>query len=177
MDLSEALQRQKACRNFQERAVPEETIAKILNATRLAVSVGDQQPWRFIVVRDEATKAKLANLLTKGGFLRTTPAVVVALGVEGERPAMIGGYVLSYLLDVAAAIQTFTLAATTEGLGTAWMTDFKEDRIKELFSLPDGVRVVGVLPLGFPLPEPNGTVPHNGKKSLSEVMAFERFTW
>ncbi len=177
MDLLEAFQRQRACRNFQERPVPEETIAKVLNGARMATSVENQQPWRFIVVRSEEMKTKLSNLVTKGAFLRTSPVVVVALGVEGERSVLVGGYTLSFLLDVAASIQNFILAATAEGLGTAWLSEFHEEKVSKLFGLPEGVKVVGILPLGFPVPDPPGTPVPNGRKSLSEVMAFERFTW
>jgi nitroreductase len=179
MDLIDAIQRQRPCRLFSPKPVPEEALHRVLNATRMSTSAGNQQPWRFIVVRNEDIKGKLAQAFTNGGFLRTAPVVVVALGVEGERPAMVGGYMLSFLLDVAASIQTFILAATAEGLGTCWLTDFKEDRVIELFQLPEGVHVVGMLPLGFPVPEPNGNGAKdtNGRKSLSEIMAFERFSW
>ena len=178
MDLHEAIKGRKSCRAFLGRPVPDEALQRVLNAARLAVSVENQQPWRFIVVRDEEKKRKLSQAVTKGNFLNSAPLVIVALGMEEASPALVGGYMLSYPLDVAASIQNFLLAATADGLGTCWCTDFKEDRIKELFGIPEGTRVVGVLPLGYPDPSNNGA--HNGdggRRSFSEIVAYDNFAW
>jgi nitroreductase len=177
MELHEAIRARASCRAFLSKPVPDEALQRVLNAARYAVSVANQQPWRFILVRDEEKKKRLSQAVTKGHFLLSAPLVVVALGVEEAQPALVGGYMLSYPLDVAAAIQNLLLAATAEGLGSCWCTEFKEDKIRELFEIPEGIRVVGVIPLGYPDPtaQPNGG--EGPRRTLSEVMAFDHFAW
>lgn len=177
MDLLDAIQRTKPCRSFQPRPIPEDMLTRVLNAARMAPSVDNQQPWRFLVIRDEGTKDKLSQVVTKGTFVRSAPVVVVAIAAEGETPSLVGGYVLGYLLDVAISIDHLALAATSEGLGACWLTEFKADKISKMLSIPEGFHVVGVVPLGFPSPEANDGKQLNGRKSLAEVTAYERFNW
>lgn len=176
MELLEAVKGRRSCRAFNPRPIPDESIQRVLNAARMAASVNNQQPWRFIVVRDVDKKHKLSQVVTKGHFMNAAPIVVVACGVEEASPALIGGYMLSYPLDVAASIENLWLAATAEGLATCWLTDFKEERIRDLFGIPEGTKVVGVLPVGYPDPAAatNGA---EDRKSFSEVVAFDTFNW
>ncbi|MCL4324841.1 MAG: nitroreductase family protein [Candidatus Thermoplasmatota archaeon] len=177
MDVLDAIQRMKPCRFFQTAPVSEEVLKRVLNAARLSPSIDDKQPWRFLVIRDEVTKEKLSQLLSKGAMVRSAPVIVVAIAAEGESPSLVGGLVLSHVLDVAVSIENLSLAATAEGLGIYWITDFKADRISRFFNIPEGFQVVGILPMGVPLPEAPGAKPPNGRKSLAEVTAYERFPW
>lgn len=178
MDVQEAIRSWRACRAFQLRPIQDEALQRVLNAARFASSADDQQPWRFIVVRDEETKRKLAQLVTKGHFLTMAPIVLVALGVEEASAPLLGGYMLAYPLDVAASIQNLLLAATGEGLGSCWCTEFREEKVRELLKVPDGVRVVGVLPLGYPDGANGSNGSKNGaRKTLSEVVAYDHYTW
>lgn len=43
--------------------VPDESIMKIIEAARWAMSGGNAQPWEFIVVKEQDTKDKIANAL------------------------------------------------------------------------------------------------------------------
>jgi len=55
-----------------------------------------------------------------------------------------------YPIDTAIAIDHITLCAVAEGLGTCWIGAFFEDRVKEILSIPPEIRVVALLPLGYP---------------------------
>jgi nitroreductase len=177
MEVHEAIRSWKPCRAFQLRPIQEEVLKKVLNAARFAPSAGDQQPWRFVVIRDEEDKKRVANVVTKGHFLTMAPVVLVALGVEEAASAVLGGYMLAYSLDVAAAIENLVLAAHAEGLGSCWCTEFKEDRLREILKIPEGVRVIGVVPLGYPDPTAAGNGGPAQRKSLSEIVAYDGFTW
>jgi len=51
----------RSIRRFKPDAVPQETLEKILEAGRWAMSGANAQPWEFVVVRDATTRAKLAE--------------------------------------------------------------------------------------------------------------------
>ena len=51
----------RSIRRFKPDAVPQETLEKILEASRWAMSGANAQPWEFVVVRDATTRAKLAE--------------------------------------------------------------------------------------------------------------------
>ena len=62
MELDEAMRTTFACRDFTDDPVPDETIYKLLEVARFAPSGGNRQGNRVIVVRDPATRARLAEL-------------------------------------------------------------------------------------------------------------------
>jgi 5,6-dimethylbenzimidazole synthase len=54
----------RSVRRFKADAVPEETLEKILEAGRWAMSGANAQPWEFLVIRDAKTRALLADSWT-----------------------------------------------------------------------------------------------------------------
>jgi nitroreductase len=61
MDLFDAIQGRKSIRKFKRTQVPDEDIKKILDAGRLAPSANNTQPWSFVVIKDKALLAKMAD--------------------------------------------------------------------------------------------------------------------
>jgi nitroreductase len=57
---------------------------------------------------------------------------------------------LCYPIDVAIALDHMTLAAVELGLGTCWIGHFDEGKVKELLGIPEKIRVVELMPLGYP---------------------------
>jgi nitroreductase len=60
-DFVDLLHTRKSIRRFTPDEVPEQTIEKILEAGRWAMSGANAQPWEFVVVRDAQTRARLAE--------------------------------------------------------------------------------------------------------------------
>jgi nitroreductase len=61
MDLFEAIQGRTSIRKFKRTPVPDEDIKKILDAGRRAPSASNTQPWSFVVIKDSALLAKMAD--------------------------------------------------------------------------------------------------------------------
>ena len=55
--------------------------------------------------------------------------------------------------DLAIAMDHLILAATNEGVGTCWMSNFKPDVAKAALSLKDHQHVFALTPLGYPRPD------------------------
>ncbi len=61
MELIDAIRGRRSTRSFLDRPVEEEKLRDVLEAGRLAPSARNMQDWRFIVVRDKATRQQLAE--------------------------------------------------------------------------------------------------------------------
>lgn len=61
MDLFDAIEGRTSIRKFKPTPVPDEDLLKILDAGRHAPSASNSQPWRFVVIRDKALLAKMAD--------------------------------------------------------------------------------------------------------------------
>jgi nitroreductase len=180
MDLLEAIRSYRPCRQFQTRPVPSEKIKAVLAAARLAPSQGNLQPWRFIVVQDDERKRLLAQACVRGKPVAEAPVVIVAFAVEEDIPLTVGGYISAYPLDVAVAIDHLRLAATAEGLGTLWLIDFHEDKVRTVLGgVREGIHPIAIIPIGFPA-DPNGVAKgpdSEGRKSLDEIIAYNEYAW
>jgi nitroreductase len=63
VDLAESLRTTGSTRDFTDQVVEDATIVSILDDARFAPSGGNRQPWRIVVVKDRATRRRLADLM------------------------------------------------------------------------------------------------------------------
>jgi len=161
-------------RRFRPDPIDDAILRRVLAAAHSAPSVGHSQPWRFIVVRDPATRTR-AGLLADRERLRQAALLapdsarrLLDLRLEGLREAPVGVVVCcdrrtppegvlgratfadADMWSCAAAIQNLWLAARAEGLGLGWVTLFRPDDLATLVGLPAGVATLGWLCLGWP---------------------------
>jgi nitroreductase len=168
MDIYEAVKIRKSVRAFKNEDVPEDVLTRILDAGRLAPSANNFQEWRFVVVRDEKTRRKIARAACRQTFVGEAP-VVLACCAKDSRHVMTCGQP-SYPIDAAIAIDHITLCAAAEGLGTCWIGAFYEDEVKQILGIPPAIRVVALLPLGYPRdPQPVRKL----RLSLERIISYE----
>ena len=143
MDVFEAIKRRRSVRSYESTPVPIEKLRKVLEAARLAPSAGNVQPWQFIVVIDSDKRRKIAKGCRFGRFLAEAPVVIVGCGDHRASPRW-------YAIETCIAMENLVLAATGEGLGTCWIGFFNEEEIREMLKIPNRLKVVALLALGYP---------------------------
>ena len=169
MDIYDLIRLRKSVRAYLPRDVEEDKLMRVLDAGRRAPSAGNRQEWRFIVVRDENIKKKLAGASNQA-FIAEAP-VVIACCAEDQGHIMPCG-LPSVLIDAAIAIDHITLAAVAEGLGTCWVGGFNADKTRKILNIPENVVIVELLPLGYPT-DPSEV--QKDRKALDEIV--KRETW
>jgi len=172
MNVSQAIRKRRSVRAYLNKPVEEEKLRRVLEAARLAPSARNMQEWRFVVVRDKATREKLVDAAKGQKFVGEAPVVIAACGTITDYTMTCGQ--LTYPIDLAIAVDHMTLQAVEEGLGTCWVGAFHEEKAKEVLGIPKGVRVVALLPLGYPSHEtPEQEKP---RKPLSEIVVYEKWS-
>lgn len=71
-DILTIMKTRRSIRRYKKKDVPDELLAKIMEAGRWAPSGDNGQAWRFIVVRDTETKRALGRIATEGSGRRFT---------------------------------------------------------------------------------------------------------
>lgn len=161
-------------RRYRPDDVPTDLIRTVIEAGHHGPSVGHSQPWRFIVVRDDATRERAAAMADAERLRQAellTPdrrRRLLDLQLEGIREAPLGLVVAcdrrtpasgvlgrntftdADLWSCAAAIENMWLTARAHGLGMGWVTLFRPDELCALLGLPEGVETLGWLCLGWP---------------------------
>ena len=170
MDVMEAIKKRKSIRGYQNKEVEEEKLNLVLEAGRLAPSASNRQEWKFIVVRDKEIREKLGVAAHHQGFVGEAPIVIIACAATETEHIMPCGQ-LSYPIDLAIAVDHITLKAVEEGLGTCWIGAFDEKEVKKILGIPEPVRVVALLPLGYPVSISSSTP----RKNKGEIILFEKW--
>lgn len=169
MDVFTAISRRKSVRKYKDKAVDETVLRQVLDAGRIAPSAGNRQDWKFIVVRDQETRRKLAIAAKGQMFVEQAPVTIVGCAIEPTYLMMCGQS--AGILDISIAFSFMMLAATEQGLGTCWLGAFDENAVKTILDVPDQTRVVAMTPLGYPDEVPAG----RPRKDMSEVVCFDKF--
>jgi len=169
MDVMDAIKQRRSIRNYADRPVENEKLNLILEAGRLAPSAANRQEWRFVVVKDPETRQKLMKAAKGQAFVGQAP-VVIAACAETDNHVMSCGQ-LCYPIDVAISVDHMTLKAMEEGLGTCWVGAYYEEEVKKILGIPDDIRVVELLMLGYPADMP----PPRPRLSMSEILHYEKW--
>lgn len=135
----------------------------------MAPSAGNTQEWNFIVVKDEEIKKKLAKAALDQDFIAEAPVVIVVCADLEKISLRYGkrGELLYSIQDTALAIQNILLSAHALGLGSCFVGAFDEERVKSILELPDNLRPLAILPIGYPAEQPE----------KPRRINFENLTW
>lgn len=170
MDVSEAIKKRRSVRRYLDKPIEEEKLNNVLEAGRLAPSASNRQEWRFVVVRDGEVKRKLGEAANGQTFVGKAPVVIAACAVTDEHVMSCGQ--LSYPIDVAIALDHISLAAVEQGLGTCWIGAFNEEKVKEILGIPEKVRVVELMPLGYPATQ---AMKDKNRLPFSKIVKYEHW--
>jgi 5,6-dimethylbenzimidazole synthase len=177
-------------RRFRPEALPPFALERLIETACLAPSVGLSQPWRFVIVDDEARRAGVRE-----NFAASNKAALA--GYAGDRALRYARLKLAGLDDaphqlavfadpvtatgsglgratmpetiefsVVAALTTLMLAARAVGIGVGWISILNPAALTTLLDVPAGWRLIGYLCLGYP--EAEDSVP------MLERAAWER---
>ncbi len=158
--------RQRAIRKIDpSRDVDDSLIEQILTVGTHAPSGGNRQPYRFIVVRDAAVRAQLADIYDGianrrygNSDSRTTwtdvPVLIAICSQPGDAPADANpdSARAAKAASILPSVQNMLLAITALGLGSVLTTLWKDEdaKVNAVLGLPDGAEVHVILPVGWP---------------------------
>jgi len=168
MEFYETVKTRRSIRSYKGKEIPEEKLLRVMDAARVAPSGHNRQYWKFYIVESEDKKRKVAEACSGQTWIAEAPEVIVATG--WKVPFSRGGYMgdMTFTMDVSIAFTHLILAARAEGLGTCWIGDFSNEKVKEALGLPEKEYVVAVTPIGYP--DKGGFTENTSRKKLDEVM-------
>jgi nitroreductase len=199
-ELRALVERRRSTRGYDEsREVSDEIIRTILDCARWAPSGGNGQPWEFIVVRDQATRYRIADYYMKqmeqkremdlavrgtakmtGDGFRHAPVHIVVLGDPRVKEAYPIRTKLEkaeshFITGLANATLLIHLAAASLGLASQYVSDanspYMETMLKVLLKIPEPLRIYHLVPIGYG----KGNVIAPTRRSLEEIIHHETY--
>lgn len=171
----------QSVRAYQDRKVEEEKLHQLIEASRLAPSASNGQPWKLIFVTEPALKDQVADatfstMVSFNKFVPQAPVLVV-IAIEKTRVVtQIGGLLKKRdfpLIDIGIIAEHFCLQATELGLGTCMLGWFDEQRIRKLLHIPNQIRIGLVISLGYP--PPGYRLRNKQRKKVEDMCSFNRY--
>lgn len=164
-------------RRFRQDPVEVGLLQDILEQACLAPSVGNSQPWRFVLVESaecrkaaldsflacnaaalaeyEGPQARLYASLKLAGLQEAPVQLAVFCDSTTRRGHGLGRRSMPEALEhsVVAAVHTLWLAARAHGLGVGWVSILDPARLRERLDAPASWSLVAYLCIGYPKEE------------------------
>jgi 5,6-dimethylbenzimidazole synthase len=173
--LLDLLRWRRDVRRFQRTALPDGAIERLIAIACLSPSVGLSEPWRFVLVEDEARRSAIrqcfeacnADALAlqtpdravlyarlKLAGLDDAPCQIAVFSDHGTMQGKgLGALTMPETLDysVVNAIHTLWLAARAEGIGLGWVSILDPVRVAAILDVPPAWTFIGHLCIGYPV--------------------------
>ncbi len=147
MDMLELIRGRRSIREYKKDSPSDDQIDTLLEAARWAPSGLNNQPWRFLVIKDRARREGLSVFTKYGDIIRDAPvAIVVCMDIAD-----------SYnrdkdMMAIGSCIQNICLEAHALGLGTCWLGEIlnRKEEAAEFLGLDADMELAAVVAVGYP---------------------------
>lgn len=170
-DFFATVRHRQSVRKYQpDMGVEPEKLHAILEMACAAPSAGDLQSYRIVVARDRALRAALGRATHDQDFIAEAPVCLVFCAEPGRSAGEFGdrGASLYAIQDTTIAAAYAQLAIVAAGLGSTWIGQFDDARVRQALDLEPGLTPVALLSLGYPAEVPAPT----HRRPLRELVDF-----
>ena len=133
METTEALIHRRSCRNYSDRPVEAEKLARIIEAGQYAPSGMGRQPVTFVAVTDPTTVERLSQLNAQVMGSNSDPFY----GAKTVVVVLVDRSVPTHLEDGSLAMGNLLNAAYALGVDSCWI-----HRAHEVFDSPEGLELL-----------------------------------
>jgi nitroreductase len=146
-DILRSLRRTRQVREFTDEPLTDAELDAITDVARWTGSSRNNQPWRFLTIRDPATIRRLeaAGLPQTRSLKTATAAIATVLTADPDR-------VVADTYDDGRAAERMLIAAGMLGLaaGITWVRPDVLPAIRQILDLPEDRMVRTIMSLGHP---------------------------
>ncbi len=152
MDFKQVVKKRFSMRKFQSTPVPEILVKEIIDLAKLAPSAGNLQTYKVVISKKNLTQVE-------------APINLVICADQERSASRYGGRGknLYALQDATIFASYLQLAAVDAGLASVWVGAFKESKIKSLLNIPEHLRPIAIICMGYPIGEKSGRRRRNYK--------------
>ena len=147
MDFMELARARYSVRKFTDQAVEQEKLDTILEAGRIAPTARNFQPQKVYVLRSPESLAK-AEKLTPCIYGASTVLLICCDMDRVWKNPLRPGY-STWEVDTSIVTTQMMLAAWELGVGSVWVGCFNDEEVAKALGLPENIRPVAFLPLGY----------------------------
>lgn len=147
MTLLDEIRSRRSVRKYKNETVTDQLINDILEAGRWAPSGMNNQPWRFVVIKDKTFKMKLSTMTNYSGIVSGSD---FCIAVFYNSPA--GYHREKDIMSIGACIQNMLLYAHHLGIGSVWLGEIlkNKDKTSEILGINQSNEFMALIAFGYP---------------------------
>lgn len=151
MNIEECIKTRRSVRKYKDNPVDWDKITQILEAGKFAPSAGNLQNWKFVVVRKDDVRKKLAQAAFDQDWMEDAPVHIIVTGEPEKAERFYGsrGERLYTIQSCAAAVENMLLMANELGLGSCWVGAFDERKVKRAVNMPENAVPQAIITVGY----------------------------
>ena len=167
MEFENIIRERKSTRLFSSKEVEQEKLDKILEAGRIAPTAKNTQPIKILVVK---TKEGLEKIDNASPCRYKAPVVLLVCG-DKEKTYVKDDYPM-YAIDCSIVTTHMMLEATNLGVDNIWIEYFDSQKIIDAFDLPENIKPVCMLPIGYKAKLCPPSPMHKMRKSIDKIVEY-----
>lgn len=156
MELYQGLLTRRSIRKYKNQKISRQDLEDIIKAAQHAPSAHNKQPWEFLVIEDQPTLSSLRSVQRWTSFAKEAPCAIIVCGnIEQTFSRDKDDEKWDYAdIDCSLATENLMLAAHAKGIGTCFCgaspMPLVVDGLRELLGLPQNIRPVAIIIMGYP---------------------------
>lgn len=167
----DAIRARRNVRTYEDRAIPEGDLDRILEAARRTPSSMNQQAWDFVVVTERDRLRELATAWRYAAHVAVS-AATIALVVpttedRDERD--------TFQYDIGQVTMSIMLAAADLGIGSGHASVGDQDLARSILGVPEDRECAIFIALGFPDGRRLEPMKHPNRRAFEDVVHRERW--
>jgi nitroreductase len=147
MDVRQAIDERRAYRALDPVGIGDDLVHELAKAAQLAPSCFNNQPARFVFVRDLDALKKVHGALSEKNAWATAGSMIVAVASRLDLDCAIAKREY-FLFDTGLATAFLILRATELGLVAHPIAGYKEGKAKAALGIPDDMRLIALVIVG-----------------------------
>ena len=147
MHVIEAIERRRAYRSLESTPITDELIKELARCAGLAPSCFNNQPWRFVFVKDPDVLSEMHKTLSRGNRWVQRASMMIAVFSRKEDDCNIQGREY-HLFDVGMATGFLLVRATELGLVAHPIAGYNEGKVKKTLGIPEDMSVITLVNVG-----------------------------
>ncbi|MCX6085475.1 MAG: nitroreductase family protein [Caldiserica bacterium] len=154
MHVKDAIETRRAYRSLDPAAITDDLIWDLAHAASLSASCFNNQPWRYVFVRDPEVLAKISTAMTRGNQWTERASMVIAVFSRSELDCVIKERVYNWF-DTGMATALLILRATELGLVAHPIAGFREAEVKPMLGISEDMTLLTLVIVGTHATAPN----------------------
>jgi nitroreductase len=156
-------------RKYDSKPVEKEKIEKLLRVAQVAPTAANKQPQKIYIITKDEDREKLKTV-TKYTF--NAPIFFVVCIDKDKAWKHKTEDTNSVDIDGSIIATQILLEAHDLGLGSVYVRAFQTEELKKLFNIPENIKPVALLPLGYPKENAKPAPSHFKKKNIDEMVEY-----